>query len=53
VAVYGLEYEQYQKANSNHGNGETVPVCALHQVPMQQVQGSGRRPTLLQRERGL
>ncbi len=36
VEVYGLKYEQYQKANGNH---DSVPVCAVHQVPMERVQG--------------
>lgn len=38
VKRYGLKYEQYQKGQNN-GNGETIPVCAVHKVPMAKVNG--------------
>lgn len=42
VQRYGLKHQQYQNGQANgNGNstGETVPVCAVHLVPMVRQQG--------------
>jgi hypothetical protein len=40
VKRYGLKHEQYQKGNNGNGNqGEEVPVCAVHKVPMVRQRG--------------
>lgn len=36
VGHYGLKYEQYQKGQ---GNGNSVPECAVHKVPMSRQTG--------------
>lgn len=41
VKRYGLKHEQYSKTNgsSNNTNGDTVPVCGVHNVPMVRANG--------------
>lgn len=41
VKRYGLKYEQYAKTNgsNNHANGDTVPTCGVHKLPMTRVNG--------------
>jgi hypothetical protein len=39
VKKYGLKHEQYVKTNGSNGNGQTVPSCGVHKIPMVRVNG--------------